>query len=33
MVIAKTEKAGLVLVEEINESQRGKGGFGHTGIK
>lgn len=32
MVIAKTEKAGLVLVQELNESVRGEGGFGHTGI-
>jgi dUTP pyrophosphatase len=33
MVIAKTEKAALVLVEQLNSSQRGDGGFGHTGIK
>ena len=33
MVIAKTEKAALVLVEQLNSSQRGEGGFGHTGIK
>jgi dUTP pyrophosphatase len=33
MVIAKTEKAALVLVEQLNKSQRGDGGFGHTGIK
>ena len=33
MIIAKTEKAGLVLVEQLNESVRGEGGFGHTGIK
>jgi dUTP pyrophosphatase len=31
MVIAKTEKAALVLVEQLNTSQRGEGGFGHTG--
>lgn len=31
MVIAKTEKAALVLVQELNSSQRGEGGFGHTG--
>jgi dUTP pyrophosphatase len=31
MVIAKTEKAALVLVEQLNSSQRGEGGFGHTG--
>lgn len=33
MVIAKTEKAELVSVQELNESLRGEGGFGHTGIK
>ena len=33
MIIAKTEKAELILVEKINESLRGDGGFGHTGIK
>lgn len=33
MVIAKTEKAELILVHELNESKRGSGGFGHTGIK
>lgn len=33
MVIAKTEKAELILVQELTESVRGEGGFGHTGIK
>jgi dUTP pyrophosphatase len=33
MVIARTEKAVLVLTEKLNESKRGEGGFGHTGIK
>ena len=33
LVIAKTEKAELVLVEELKESTRGEGGFGHTGKK
>lgn len=33
MVIAKTEKAELILVQELTESLRGEGGFGHTGIK
>ena len=33
MIIAKIEKAELVQVEELNESVRGEGGFGHTGIK
>lgn len=33
MIIAKTEKAALVLVEQLSNSQRGEGGFGHTGSK
>jgi dUTP pyrophosphatase len=33
MVIAKTTHAELVLVQELNESTRGAGGFGHTGIQ
>ena len=33
MIIAKTEQAGLIQVEELNGSLRGEGGFGHTGIK
>lgn len=33
MVIAKAEKAALVLVEQLSNSQRGEGGFGHTGNK
>ena len=33
MIIAKTEKAEMILVEQLNESVRGEGGFGHTGIK
>lgn len=33
MVIAKTEKAVLIQVQELNESARGERGFGHTGIK
>lgn len=31
MVIAKHERAEWVLVEELGETQRGSGGFGHTG--
>lgn len=31
MVIARVETANLKLVEQINETQRGEGGFGHTG--
>jgi dUTP pyrophosphatase len=33
MVIAKTEKAALFLVQQLNETERGGGGFGHTGVK
>ena len=33
MIISKTEKAELILVKELNESTRGEGGFGHTGVK
>lgn len=32
MIISKTEKAELLLVQQLNESERGEGGFGHTGI-
>jgi dUTP pyrophosphatase len=31
MIIGKVEKAKLILVEELNDTQRGHGGFGHTG--
>jgi dUTPase len=33
MIIAKTERAELIVVQELNISKRGEGGFGHTGIK
>jgi dUTP pyrophosphatase len=33
MVLAKTEKAAFQLVENITETKRGEGGFGHTGIQ
>ena len=32
MIISKTEKAELIVVEELNESVRSTGGFGHTGV-
>ncbi len=32
MVVAKVEKAELVLVQQLNETERNAGGFGHTGI-
>lgn len=31
MVINKFEQANLVLVESLDETERGEGGFGHTG--
>jgi dUTP pyrophosphatase len=33
MVISKTEKVEMILVKKLNESTRGDGGFGHTGVK
>lgn len=32
-IFVKFERADIELVEEINDTQRGKGGFGHTGVK
>ncbi|MCB9034567.1 MAG: dUTP diphosphatase [Chitinophagales bacterium] len=32
MVIAKYEKIKLQEVDELNETKRGEGGFGHTGV-
>jgi dUTP pyrophosphatase len=33
VVIAKVERAALVMVQELNQTIRGQGGFGHTGIQ
>lgn len=33
MVIAKHEQAEFVIVEELDETERGAGGYGHTGVK
>ncbi len=33
MIIAKYEKATLKEVDTLNETERGEGGFGHTGVK
>jgi dUTP pyrophosphatase len=33
MVIAQHEKASWIEVEQLEETQRGAGGFGHTGTK
>lgn len=31
MIIAKHEKANWILVDELKDTERGSGGFGHTG--
>ena len=33
MVIARYEQAELIQVETLDETERGDGGFGHTGVK
>lgn len=33
MVIAKHENADFIEVEELDETERGAGGYGHTGVK
>lgn|SRR5574344_1870670 len=33
MVISSCEQAELICVEELDETERGEGGFGHTGRK
>ena len=33
LVFSKYEQAEFIEVEELNETERGKGGFGHTGNK
>lgn len=33
MVIAKVERVEVVEVEALDETERGEGGFGHTGLK
>jgi dUTP pyrophosphatase len=33
LVFARVEKAALVAVDSLNNTQRGTGGFGHTGTK
>jgi dUTP pyrophosphatase len=32
MIISKVERAKWQLVQQLNETQRGEGGFGHTGV-
>ena len=33
MVIARHEQDDFVVVEELDETERGEGGYGHTGVK
>lgn len=33
MVIARHEQADFVVVEELDKTERGEGGYGHTGVK
>ncbi|MEO6670314.1 MAG: dUTP diphosphatase [Ferruginibacter sp.] len=33
MLISKVEKAELIVVHQLDETERGSGGFGHTGIQ
>ena len=33
MVVAKHERADFTLVSELDETERGDGGYGHTGVK
>ena len=33
MVIARHEQRDFVVVEELDETERGEGGYGHTGVK
>lgn len=32
LIVAKVEKAELILVQQLNETVRAAGGFGHTGV-
>ena len=33
LVIARCEQGELTLVEQLDETERGEGGYGHTGVK
>ena len=33
MVLAKHEQCDFIEVEELDETERGAGGYGHTGVK
>ena len=32
LIVARTERAELILVQQLNETARAAGGFGHTGV-
>ena len=32
LIVARTERAELILVQQLNETERAAGGFGHTGV-
>ncbi len=32
LIVAKVEKAELILVQQLDETERAAGGFGHTGV-
>lgn len=33
MVISRHEQADFIVVEELDQTERGEGGYGHTGVK
>ncbi len=33
MVIARHEQADFIVVDELDQTERGEGGYGHTGVK
>ena len=33
MVVARHEQADFIVVEQLDETERGAGGYGHTGVK
>ena len=32
LIVARVEKASLILVQQLDETERANGGFGHTGV-
>ena len=33
LIVARYEQVGFVQVEVLDETERGEGGYGHTGVK